>query len=260
MYDVSDWAEVQTQIKEDWTQKMSRYITSPAYAMQNGMPVVCIWGFGFADPQRPFTPDQALDVINWFKAQNLYVIGGVPTHWRNGDEDSRPGFMEVYTSFHMISPWMVGRITSIPDVDHYYANVQTPDHDLLREVGVDYQPCVIPGNNSAHHRQHGDFMWRQFYNMKRIGVEGIYISMWDEYNEANQIAKTAEDESQIPVGSGFVPLDEDGVRCTSDYYLRLTQDGGRMLKGETPLTEQRPTVPWPDSYNRAPNASKDKTA
>lgn len=89
-------------------------------------------------------------------------------------------------------------------------------------------------------------MWRQFYNMKRIGVEAIYISMWDEYNEANQIAKTAEDASQIPVGSGFVTLDEDGVRCSSDYYLRLTQDGGRMFKGEAPLTEARPTVPWPN--------------
>lgn len=98
------------------------------------------------------------------------------------------------------------------------------------------------GNNSAHHRLHGDFMWRQFYNMKRIGVEGIYISMWDEYNEANQIAKT--DASQIPVGSGFVTLDEDGVRCSSDYYLRVTQDGGAMFKEDTPLTEERPTVHW----------------
>ncbi|XP_021961815.1 uncharacterized protein LOC110857533 [Folsomia candida] len=153
--------------------------------------------------------------------------------------------MEVYTAFHMISPWMVGRIGSIPDVDNFYNNVQTPDHDLLRTLGIDYQPCVLPGDLFERQRQHGDFMWRQFYNMKRIGVEGIYISMWDEYNEGNQIAKTAEDNSQIPVGSPFLPLDEDGVRCSADYYLRLTRDGGRMLKNEAPLTEQRPTVPWP---------------
>lgn len=55
------------------------------------------------------------------------------------------GFMEVYTSFHMISPWMVGRIVDLPGVDHYYANVQTPDHDFLSERNIDYQPCVIPG-------------------------------------------------------------------------------------------------------------------
>lgn len=69
MYDVSDWLAVEEQIKEDWTQKMSQYISSPAYAMQNGMPVVCIWGFGFNDGQRPFTPEQALNVINWFKVR-----------------------------------------------------------------------------------------------------------------------------------------------------------------------------------------------
>jgi uncharacterized protein YbdZ (MbtH family) len=40
-------------------------------------------------------------------------------------------------------------------------------------------------------------------------------------------------------------LDEDGTACTSDYYLRLTNDGGRMLKGQIPLTATRPTVPWP---------------
>ncbi|MEU3188898.1 discoidin domain-containing protein, partial [Streptomyces sp. NPDC006923] len=33
--------------------------------------------------------------------------------------------------------------------------------------------------------------------------------------------------------------------CSSDYYLRLTADGGRMLKGEIALTATRPTVPLP---------------
>ena len=28
--------------------------------------------------------------------------------------------------------------------------------------------------------------------MVRVGCQGIYISMFDEYNEGNQIAKTAE--------------------------------------------------------------------
>ncbi len=30
---------------------------------------------------------------------------------------------------------------------------------------------------------------------------------------------------------------------SSDYYLRLTRDGGKMLKGEIPLTFTRPTKP-----------------
>ena len=32
---------------------------SPAYARQNGKPVVCIWGFGFNDDGRPFAPAPA---------------------------------------------------------------------------------------------------------------------------------------------------------------------------------------------------------
>jgi hypothetical protein len=88
-------------------------------------------------------------------------------------------------------------------------------------------------------------MWRQFYNMTRLGSQGIYISMFDEYNEGNQIAKTAENASQVPAGSGFWALDEDGTACTSDYYLRLTRDGGKMFKKETALTATRPTPTVP---------------
>jgi len=44
-------------------------------------------------------------------------------------------------------------------------------------------------------------MWRQFYDLVRLGAQGIYISMFDEYNEGNQIAKTAEDASMAPAGA-----------------------------------------------------------
>jgi hypothetical protein len=86
-------------------------------------------------------------------------------------------------------------------------------------------------------------MWRQFYNMVRVGAQGIYISMFDEYGEGNQIAKTAENQAMTPAGSGLLALDEDGTACSSDYYLRLTADGGRMLKGQIALTPTRPTTP-----------------
>lgn len=79
--------------------------------------------------------------------------------------------------------------------------------------------------------------------MIRVGAQAIYISMFDEFNEGNQIAKTAESAAWVPKNSGFLGLDEDGVACSSDYYLRLTGDGGRMLKGEIALTPIRPTPP-----------------
>ena len=243
MYDVSGWTNMQSEIKTDWTSKMSAYTSSPAYAKQNGKPVVCIWGFGFSDDNHNFSAAACLDVINWFKGQGCYVIGGVPTHWRTQDSDSRAGFIDTYHAFNMISPWMVGRIGNVSDVDNFYTNVQTPDQADCNANGIDYQPCVLPGDVSARQRAHGDFMWRQFYNLVRVGAQGLYISMFDEYNEGNQIAKTAETQAMVPTNSGFLALDEDGTACSSDYYLRLTADGGKMLKKQLALTATRPTQP-----------------
>lgn len=243
MYDVSGWANMQPEIKTDWTAKMSALTSSAAYARQNGKPVVGIWGFGFADDNHPWSPAACLDVVNWFKSQGCYVMGGVPTYWRTGVNDSKPGYLDVYRAFHMLSPWMVGRIGNAGDSDHFYDLCTVPDQADCNAHGIDYQPCVLPGDVGGRQRAHGDFMWRQFYNVVRAGAQGIYISMFDEYNEGNQIAKTAETSATVPVGSGLLGLDEDGTACSADYYLRLTADGGRMLKGQLALTPVRPTAP-----------------
>jgi hypothetical protein len=162
-------------------------------------------------------------VVNWFKSQGCYVMGGVPTYWRTGVSDSRSGYLGVYHAFNMLSPWMVGRIGTAADSDSFYANVNGPDQADCNANGIDYQPCVLPGDLSARQRAHGDFMWRQFYNMVRVGAQGIYISL--------------------------LALNEDGTACSSDYYLRLTADGGRMLKGQIALTATRPTPPVITSGN-----------
>jgi hypothetical protein len=243
MYDVTGWTSMQPEIKADWTAKMSAHTASSAYARQNGKPVVCIWGFGYFDNNHPWDAGTCLDVVNWFKGQGCYVIGGVPREWRTGDGGSRPGFIDVYHAFNMLSPWMVGAIGDANGSDWIYQNLNVPDQADCTAHGIDYQPCVLPGDVSARQRVHGDFMWRQFYNMVRVGAQGIYISMFDEYGEGNQIAKTAETAAMVPAGSGLWALDEDGTACSSDYYLRLTADGGRMLKGQLPLTPTRPTQP-----------------
>ncbi|MFF3559322.1 discoidin domain-containing protein [Streptomyces sp. NPDC002574] len=254
MYDVSNWTNMQSEIKTDWTAKMSAHTSSPAYARQNGKPVVCIWGFGFNDDNHPFSVGACLDVINWFKAQGCYVIGGVPREWRTGGAGTKTGYTDVYHAFHMISPWMVGAIGNAQESDNAYTTYTVGDEADCVAHGIDYQPCVLPGDVSGRQRAHGDFMWRQFYNMCRAGVQGIYISMFDEYNEGNQIAKTAETRASVPADSGFLALDEDGTFCSSDYYLRLTGDGGRMLKGQIALTPVRPTPPVAGGDTTPPSA------
>jgi hypothetical protein len=241
MYDVTNWNNMQSEIKTDWINKMSQYTASSAYARHNGKPVVCIWGFGFDDANHPWSADVCLEVINWFKAQNCYVIGGVPRGWRTGIDGSRQGFSGVYHALNMISPWLIGAVANLNDAEHIYNNNYLPDQADCNANGIAYQPCVLPGDLQLRQRLHGDLMWRMFYNAIRAGCQGIYISMYDEYNEGNQIAKTAENLSQVPAGSNFLPLDEDGTAMSSDYYLRLTGDGGRMLKGQLALTPTRPT-------------------
>jgi hypothetical protein len=243
MYDISGWTNMQSEIKTDWTNKMKAHTASSAYATQNGKPVVCIWGFGFSDDNHNFSAAACLDVINWFKSQGCYVIGGVPREWHVGGSGSRTGYDDVYHALNMITPWMVGAIGNASDSDNVYNTYNVPDQADCNAHGIDYQPCVLPGDVSARQRAHGDFMWRQFYNMVRVGAQGIYISMYDEYGEGNQIAKTAENASMVPAGSGLWALDEDGTACSSDYYLRLTGDGGKMLKGQIALTATRPTQP-----------------
>ena len=257
MYDVSGWNSnaMPAQIEYDWTNIMVQlHITnSSMYAIQNGKPVVCIWGFGFNDSNHPWNAGTCASVINWFKSQGCYVIGGVPTWWRTGVSDSRPDFLSAYTNFNMLSPWMVGRIGTTGDVDSFLANPQTGDLAYCSANGIDYQPCVLPGDTGQ--RAHGDFMWRQFADLINLGVQGIYISMFDEFNEGNQIACTAENVSMEPVGSAnlYFTLDQDGVPCSADYYLRLTGDGDKMLKGQIALTFTRPTVPMlPLTYPTAP--------
>ncbi|MNN24024.1 hypothetical protein D3C81_1374380 [compost metagenome] len=245
MYDVSAWVNMQAEIKNDWLNLMKQYTQSTAYAKQNGKPVVCIWGFGFNDNNHPWSAAVCLEVIQWFRDQGCYVMGGTPTHWRLAQTggDSRQGYIDVYKSFDMLSPWMVGRIGTIADVDHYAQHIQNADLQFCNLNNIDYQPCVLPGSLQEGQRKHGDFMWRQFYNLTALGVKSMYVSMFDEYNESNQIAKTAATQQDVPVGLGIKSMDEDGTVCSSDYYLRITMDGGKMLKGQIGLSPNRPTSP-----------------
>lgn len=247
MYDATGWSSMQSEIKSDWTNKMKSYTSSSAYARQNGKPVVAIWGFGFNDTNHLWSAAVCTDVIRWFKDQGCYVIGGVPRGWRTGTDGSRPGYLNMYHTFNMLSPWLIGAIGNMEGADQIYRDFMMRDQADCTAHGIDYQPCILPGDLQERQRAHGDLMWRQFFNVSQLGCQGVYISMFDEYNEGNQIAKTAETSLMVPVGSGFLALDEDGTACSSDYYLRLTSDGGKMFKGEMPVTAVRPTKPVPDS-------------
>ncbi|ASS66155.1 MULTISPECIES: carbohydrate-binding protein [unclassified Paenibacillus] len=253
MYDItgmnaSNWVNA---VKHDWTTNVVNAMglpSSSAYAKQNGKTVVCIWGIGFTD--RPGTAAESAGLISWFKQQGVYVIGGVPAYWRTGVNDSKAGFLDVYKSLDMISPWFVGRFHDMNDADSWKTNVWQPDYTFTQQNNIAYQPVIWPGSawsnmtggpRNENPRMHGDFMWRQAYDMKSVGINTGYVAMFDEYDEGTAIAKIAENSSMIPTNQYFLTLDADGVSVSSDFYLRLAGDINRMFKGELPVTATHPT-------------------
>jgi hypothetical protein len=60
-------------------------------------------------------------------------------------------------------------------------------------------------------------------------------------NEGTAIFKVAENAAQAPAGQTFVNLDQDGVAVSSDFYLRLVNDAGKMIKGVIPYQATHPT-------------------
>ncbi|TDC07297.1 xylosidase [Nonomuraea longispora] len=243
-YDVSGLtdANVEQVLKADWTNVItgSLHLTdSPAYAKENGKPVVEIWGFGFTN--RPGTAEQAARIVQWFKSQGVYVVGGVPRGWRT-DANAKPGFAPVYRTFDMISPWMVG---SSGDTAAQIAD----DVAALKATGQDYLPVIYPGfawsnwkdgPRNEIPRRNGDWLWQQAVNVRRAGVTQAFIAMFDEYDEATAIAPAAEDSSMIPTDQYFQTTGTDGKYVSSDFYLRLSGKATRMITGQDPLVSQVP--------------------
>ena len=183
MYDISglDTAKFDS-IKTDWQNNMvnALHITSsPYYVHQNNKPVVCIWGFGFTDRNGDTT--QCLNIINWFKSNGYFVIGGVPTNWLTSTGDSKPGFISVYKDFDMLSPWSVGRFSDSTGTDNFKTTYLVPDLAYCNANNILYQPVAFPGfswsnwNGGAQNqipRNKGEFLWRQVYNIKQSSFIG----------------------------------------------------------------------------------------
>jgi hypothetical protein len=146
----------------------------------------------------------------------------------------------------------VGRYSSSSGTDNFRQNYIVPDLAEARLNGRDYLPVIWPGfswknlNAGALNqipRVGGRFWWRQLYNAKSAGCNMIYGAMFDEVDEGTAMFKMAPTAAQLPTQGSFVPLNIDGEALPSDWYLRLAGEGGKMLRGEIPLTSTRPINP-----------------
>jgi hypothetical protein len=97
-----------------------------------------------------------------------------------------------------------------------------------------WNPAAIPS---------GNFYWRQAYNAVRSGCTMVYGAMFDEVDEGTAMYKLAPTAAQLPAQGTFVPLNADGYNLGSDWYLRLADQAGKMLRGELPVTSIIPITP-----------------
>jgi len=255
MYDISGQptGTLVGKLTNDWNFLIhTKHITDSArYLRHRDKPVVAIWGFGFAGRQD--TPEQAEAVIRFFKSAGCTVMGGVPTNWRtlNHDAQTNAAWGAVFRSFDVISPWSVGRYKGILDADTYSRRIIVPDLAEAKANGCDYMPVIWPGF-SWHNltgdpvnpipRRGGVFYWRQAYNAVSDGCTMIYGAMFDEMDEGTAMFKLAPTPAQLPAQGTFVPLNADGIQLPSDWYLRLADEAGKMLRGECPIQS---TLPMP---------------
>jgi hypothetical protein len=256
MYDISGQPTntLVSALTNDWLYLANtlRITNSPNYLRHNGKPVVALWGFGFAG--RSDTPQQAQEVINFFKNAGLTVMGGVPTYWRTlkTDTQSNPAWAPVFRSFDIISPWAVGRYGNLAGADSFRQNLIVPDMTEALAIGRDYMPVIFPGF-SWHNlhggalnqipRQGGTFYWRQAYNAKLSGCTMLYTAMFDEVDEATAMYKMAATANDVPAQGSWVPLNIDGTSVPSDWYLRLANEASKMLRGDIPLQSTIPITP-----------------
>jgi hypothetical protein len=119
-------------------------------------------------------------------------------------------------------------------------------------AGVDYLPVVFPGfswhnlNGGPSNqipRHGGRFYWRQVFNSIEAGAGMIYTAMFDEVDEGTAMFMLAPTAAELPVEGTFVSLDVDGEALPPDWYLRLAGEATRALRGETPLSPDRPIDP-----------------
>ena len=178
-------------------------------------------------------------------------MGGLPTPWRtlNGDAQTNAAWSSTFRSFDVISPWSVGRYGNNTEVDNFRVNQIVPDLADCTSHGIDYLPVIFPGfswtnlNNGPFNqipRNGGNFYWPQAYNVVRSGCTMVYGAMFDEVDEGTAMYKCAPTAAQLPAQGAFVPLNIDGYNLGSDWYLRLADQAGKMLRGEIPVTSTIP--------------------
>jgi hypothetical protein len=222
------------QLAADWKRLVDETgVTRDAnYLRHDGRPVLFVWGFY---PDR-FGADVAHRLIDFFKSDGPYrvtLVGGCPWHWR-GERDAE--WSRAFRRLDVISPWNVGNAAEIHGEKHAATAYWKDDLAEARRAGMEYLPVIYPGfgwtnlkgaraANQTLPRLGGKFFSRQFDAAADLGVDMVYVAMFDEVDEATAVFKVT---NTPPTQAKFQTYE----RLPPDHYLRLTGEGAKRIRGE----------------------------
>lgn len=213
------------------------------YLHHNGKPVVFVWGF-YSDR---FGPALAHRIIDFFQADPRYkatLIGGCPPFWR---AEKDPEWARALRRFDVISPWNVGNVGKIGGEKHASTGSWKADLDAAKQAGMAYLPVVYPGfgwtnlkgkaaSSVSVPRLGGRFFWRQFVTAAELGIDMAYVAMFDEVDEGTAVFKIT---NTPPIQASFATY--EGL--PADWYLRLTGEGAKLIRGERRSQAELPIHP-----------------
>jgi hypothetical protein len=228
---VADWKRLVDELKVTRDER---------YLHHDGKPVLFVWGF-YSDR---FGADLAHRIIDYLKSDPKYgvtLIGGCDWRWRT---EKDPEWARAFRRFDVVSPWNVGNVAQADG--RKYANTGYWKDDLAeaRKAGMSYLPVIYPGfgwmnlkgkgaAGATIPRLGGEFFWRQFSTAADLGIDMAYVAMFDEVDEATAVFKVS---NSPPAGAPFATY--EGL--PTDWYLRLTGEGSKLIRGER---KNQATVP-----------------
>ena len=244
-------------MKRDWEKMVDSGIaTGPRYLRHNGVPVVNVWDF-IHDSRRPIDAKQINSFIDYFHAPGKYrafLVSGGNWNWHKYP----PDWQDCVKKFDAYIPWNIGhsRKNAKEELEADTAWWEK-DKEYFEGNGALWIPTIYPGfswnhlkkitdpaQTSTRPRRAGQFFWGQWVALKKLKVNTVFIAMFDEIDEGTAIDKNTNDPPALYNGKplGIMPFQTyDGM--PSDWYLRLTQAGRRMLRGEIEAKPEMPIQP-----------------
>jgi hypothetical protein len=239
-YDLSGARESRLveQLVGDWKRLVDeeKILEDGRYLRHEGKPVLFVWGF-FSDRFDAAVAHRLIDALKGDDRYAVTLVGGCQWSWRT-ERDAE--WARAFRRLDVISPWDVGNVTErdgkkVAATDRWQA-----DREEAERHRAEFLPVIYPGfgwtnlkgpgsERATIPRRGGEFYWEQFVAAKQAGATMAYVAMFDEVDEATAIFKVTNSPPTSPRFQTF-----DGL--PSDFYLRLTGEGTKVMRGEREAT------------------------